>query len=105
MWVLDIRTFQEYDQRHVCDAINVPTPMPPLDIRARQVLLARLQRLNLPVGDTIYVYCAKGIRSKIAAALLRQLGHTVVDLGGIEDLRNYQVNFPYTMCTSLSKTR
>lgn len=100
MIVLDIRTNQEYKARHICDAINVHTPRPPLPLHARQALMDKLVKLNLPDGETITVYCAQGIRSKLAAGLLRQLGHPVIDLGGIDDEANFQRHFPHKLCTT-----
>ena len=100
MRILDIRTRSEYEAIHVCGAIHIETPRPPLSISARRSLLHRMAALNFPAGEPVAVYCAKGIRSKIAAGLLRQLGHEVIDLGGIEDEANFATKFDFKMCTS-----
>ena len=74
--LLDVRTVEEYNERHIPGAIVIP---------------------NETIGDTapselpdkaqlILVYCRSGNRSKQAAAKLAELGYTnVVEFGGIND--------------------
>ena len=72
--ILDVRTAEEFAERHIPDAINIPNesigsePLPQLP-RKDQLIL---------------VYCRSGNRSKQAAAKLAALGYTnIVEFGGI----------------------
>ena len=74
--ILDVRTAEEFREKHIPDAINIPnetitTEAPP----------------QLPdKGQLILVYCRSGNRSKQASAKLVALGYTnVVEFGGIND--------------------
>ncbi len=74
--ILDVRTPEEFAEKHIPDAINVPNetisdePIP-----------------ELPKEDQlILVYCRSGNRSKQAAEKLVALGYTnVYEFGGIKD--------------------
>ncbi len=84
--ILDIRSTQEYAEGHIEGAVLVPTPRPPLSLLQRATLRARLESVTatLPRGSTVAVYCKKGVRSALAASMLRAMGYDVVDWGGIE---------------------
>ena len=74
--ILDVRTPEEFSEKHIPGAINVPNENIGTDnIR------------ELPVKDQlILVYCRSGRRSKEAAKKLVLLGYTnVVEFGGILD--------------------
>ena len=87
MVILDIRTPEEYVQRHLPGALLIPTPRPPLTYAQHRMLQMHLAALRLPKDTPIGVYCKKGIRSGIATELLRGLGYTnVTDLGGIDNM-------------------
>ena len=75
--LLDVRTQAEYDAGHFTDA----TLFSLQDIESG--------RLPDVVKDTtIYVYCRSGNRSSQAANILKKAGYTsVIDLGGLEDVR------------------
>lgn len=72
--IVDVRTKEEYEEKHITDAILIP---------------------NETIGDTdpqeltdkdapILVYCRSGVRSKQAAEKLINLGYTqIYDIGGI----------------------
>ena len=74
--ILDVRTPEEYAERHIPGAVNLPnetigTEVPPQLPDKEQLLL---------------VYCRSGNRSKQAAGKLAALGYTnVVEFGGIND--------------------
>ena len=87
--ILDIRTKQEYCSGHICSAINVPTPLPPLTQNKinnlRQNLHRTLVQLKVNPNTPIYVYCKKGIRARRAKVLLRQMGmRNIQNIGGVE---------------------
>ncbi len=74
--VVDVRTPEEYKEKHIPQAVLIPnetiTQTPP----------ALLPDLNAE----ILVYCRTGVRSRQAAEKLAALGYTqVYDLGGIQD--------------------
>lgn len=69
--VLDVRTREEFDAGHVAGAHHLPV----------QELAQRLS--ELPLHRPIAVYCRSGGRSASAAALLKQAGYRVTDLGGL----------------------
>ena len=74
--LLDVRTPQEFRDRHIPGAINVPNE----DIGTGKIL-------ELPDKEQlILVYCRSGNRSKQAAEKLVALGYTgIVEIGGILD--------------------
>lgn len=74
--ILDVRTSEEFAEKHIPNAINVPNetigtdPVP-----------------ELPKEDQlIFVYCRSGNRSKQASEKLAEIGYTnVYEFGGIND--------------------
>ena len=74
--ILDVRTAEEYSEKHIPGAINIPNET----IGAGDIP-------ELPDKDQlILVYCRSGNRSKQAAAKLVKLGYTnIVEFGGIND--------------------
>ena len=74
--ILDVRTAQEYQVKHIPDAINVPNET--IDTEEIPELPDKEQ--------LILVYCRSGNRSKKAAGKLAALGYTnIVEFGGIND--------------------
>jgi thiosulfate/3-mercaptopyruvate sulfurtransferase len=78
--VIDVRRPEEYDgshgahcdprQGHIPGAVNVPVEeLLDLDEPALR------ERLGLPAGAEVVVYCHVGSRSDIAAQVLRELGY------------------------------
>ncbi|KUI30602.1 MBL fold metallo-hydrolase [Mycobacterium sp. IS-1742] len=63
--VLDVRQSNEYDDGHITGAVNVPLHELP-------------QRLDEVPAGTVWVHCASGYRSSIAASLLDRAGRDVV---------------------------
>lgn len=74
--ILDVRTIDEYKDKHIPDAINVPNEA----IKAKEPK-------ELPDKDQlILVYCRSGNRSKQASQKLADMGYTnIVEFGGIND--------------------
>ena len=89
MIIIDLRSREEYNEHHVCNSVNISTPTPPLLQDDIAILKNRLTNLlhKIPKDHPIYLYCKKGIRSRIAKRILEQeLGFTnVVNLGGIQN--------------------
>ena len=74
--ILDVRTAQEYSEKHIPGAINIPNEtigtedIPELSDKEQLIL----------------VYCRSGNRSKQASEKLVKLGYTnIVEFGGIND--------------------
>ena len=74
--ILDVRTAEEYSEKHIPGAINIPNET----IGADDIP-------ELPDKDQlILIYCRSGNRSKQAADKLVKLGYTnIVEFGGIND--------------------
>lgn len=68
--LLDVRTQSEYREGHLPSALNIPV----------QELSARLSEVG-PTRRPVVVYCRSGGRSAQAAALLKQAGYEVRDIG------------------------
>lgn len=71
--LLDVRTPEEYRSGHIPGSRNIP--------------LQDLEQADTVLKDKdapLYLYCQSGVRSSMAAALLRSMGFTQVsDMGGI----------------------
>ena len=74
--ILDVRTPEEFAERHIPGAINVPNET-----------IGTEEIPELPNKDQlILVYCRSGNRSKQASEKLVALGYTnIVEFGGIND--------------------
>ena len=72
--ILDVRTKEEYDEKHIPGAVLVPNET-----------IGKNEIKELPDKDQmILVYCRSGNRSKQASGKLIQLGYTnVYEFGGI----------------------
>lgn len=75
--ILDVREQDEYDDKHIPDAVLLPVGMIDEDTAAGVI----------PENDSVVlVYCRSGNRSKIASSALAELGYTqVYEFGGIND--------------------
>lgn len=79
VFLIDVRTKEEYNEKHIEGSILVP-----LD-----VLEEKIDEVVKDKNKEIIVYCRSGRRSKKAANILLELGYNnVYDLGGI-------INWPY----------
>jgi hydroxyacylglutathione hydrolase len=65
--VLDVRRTDEYDAGHLAGAVNIPL----------HELLSRMD--EVPAGK-VWVHCASGYRSGVAASLLQRAGRDVVHI-------------------------
>ena len=74
--ILDVRTAEEFAEKHIPDAINIPNEV-----------IGTEEIAELPDKDQlILVYCRSGNRSKQASEKLVALGYTkVYEFGGIID--------------------
>ena len=75
--ILDVREQEEYDEKHISDAVLFPVGM--IDAETAEGII--------PEKDTpVLVYCRSGNRSKTASQKLAELGYTqVYEFGGIKD--------------------
>ena len=74
--ILDVRTAEEYSEKHIPGAVNVPD---------ESIGSAGIPELP-DMGQLILVYCRSGNRSKQAAEKRVKLGYTnIVEFGGIHD--------------------
>ena len=74
--ILDVRTPEEFAEKHIPNAINVPNEV-----------IGTAEIMELPDKDQlILVYCRSGNRSKQASEKLVALGYTnIYEFGGIND--------------------
>lgn len=74
--ILDVRTTEEYSEKHIPGAINIPNET-----------IGTEDIPELPDKEQlILVYCRSGNRSKQASEKLVKLGYTnIVEFGGIND--------------------
>lgn len=81
--ILDVRTPEEFAEKHIPNAINIPNE----NIGTDEIS-------QLPDKDQlIMVYCRSGRRSKEAAEKLVKLGYTnIVEFGGILDWKGETVS-------------
>ena len=74
--ILDVRTPEEFSEKHILGAINVPNET-----------IGKEEISELPDKEQLFlVYCRSGNRSKQASEKLAALGYTnIVEFGGIND--------------------
>ncbi len=71
--LLDVRTQEEYNAKHINGSLNIP-------IQSLEKIIFEVENYSTP----LYVYCHSGTRSARAAKKLRQMGYSnVTDIGGI----------------------
>lgn len=74
--ILDVRTPEEYAERHIAGAVNLPN---------EEIGTEPIEELP-DLDQLILVYCRSGNRSKQASEKLVKLGYTnVYEFGGIND--------------------
>lgn len=74
--IIDVRTEEEYREGHIKNAINIPVDS--------------IEEIGLSKEIEIVVYCRSGSRSHQAAMVLKDLGYTVKDMGGLNNW-NYEL--------------
>jgi rhodanese-related sulfurtransferase len=75
--LIDVRTFEEFNDNHIEGAINIPVD---------EITKDRLKEITEDELDNIIVYCRSGNRSKTAAMKIIEYGYTnVYDLGSINN--------------------
>lgn len=72
--ILDVRTKDEYDEKHIIDSILIPYD----EISAKTV--------NIDKDKTILVYCRSGKRALTAVEKLKSLGYTAYNMGAIDNI-------------------
>jgi rhodanese-related sulfurtransferase len=82
MVLVDLRSAAERRRQPRESDIQIEVPPPPLNAEAvcwlAETILAVAADLR---GAQIGVFCARGVRSGLAASILRATGYNVVDLG------------------------
>lgn len=71
--ILDVRTKEEYDEIHIKDSVNIPYDL--ID-----------DNLDIDKDLMVFVYCKSGKRADIAKEKLENLGYSVYNLGGINNI-------------------
>lgn len=72
--IIDIRSIEKYNDRHILNARNIPF---------EQLLIYPNKYLNKYM--TYYVYCQKGTKSKLLCQTLNKQGYNVISIiGGYE---------------------
>ena len=80
--LLDVRTFEEYENQHINGSINIP-------IQTLGQIRLKVKNLSTP----LYVYCQSGVRSRAALKQLTEMGYSnVKDIGGINGLNSIKYN-------------
>lgn len=74
--IIDVRTIEEYNEKHIKGAINIPLDEIEYNIKSE---ISNLE-------TKIIVYCRSGNRSNMARNTLLKIGYkNVYDLGGIDN--------------------
>ncbi|MFV0517209.1 MAG: rhodanese-like domain-containing protein [Aminipila sp.] len=75
--ILDVRTKDEYEEKHIPDSILFPN---------ENINEETVSQLDINTDSVILIYCRSGNRSKEAASKLAELGYqNLYDFGGIKD--------------------
>lgn len=75
VYIIDVRTKEEYNSYHVKDAINIPSG----DIE-------RIREHDISKDDYLILYCQGGRRSSESGVKLKEMGYkNVYDSGSIND--------------------
>ena len=69
--ILDVRTQEEFAEGHIKNALNIP--------------LDEISEVSFEKDLELIVYCRSGARSEQAALILKDLGYTVKDMGGLNN--------------------
>lgn len=83
-FILDVRTYQEYNRMHIKDAVNIPL----VNLMYMNNLLPKEKNTN------ILVYCLSGSRARNASMILEDMGYTNVYMwpgGSINQMLNKDI--------------
>ncbi len=69
--LIDIRSIEKYNSRHILNAINIPM---------EQLLINSNKYLNK--NEKYYIYCQKGMQSRKLCQILQNNGYNVVNVTG-----------------------
>ena len=69
--IIDIRSIERYNNNHINGAINIPF----------EKLLINPSKY-LSKNNIYYIYCQKGVQSKKACLMLKNMGYNVVNVNG-----------------------
>lgn len=79
---LDVRSDGEYQQDHLAGSVHIPH---------KQITNKALGLLHNK-GQTIYVFCAAGVRAGYAKTDLEKLGYkNVINIGGLNNAKNHHL--------------
>ena len=67
--LVDVREAEEFASGHIPGAINAP--------------LSTIASATLPKDKALFLYCLRGMRSKRAAGILKNMGYTAKSIGRI----------------------
>jgi len=85
--LLDARSQEEYEEGGFEGSVLLDIPLPSLTVRDLTLLAKKVNDLIQMFGKErpFIVFCKKGVRSSLVAAMLKNFGAvTVLDLEGIE---------------------
>lgn len=78
--ILDVRTQEEFDEKHLANALHIPV----------QVLEKNIDKLQAYKGQKLLVYCRSGNRSVKASRILEQSAFVPINIkGGIQQLSRH----------------
>ncbi len=69
--IIDIRSNQKYNDNHIPGSVNI----------SNDILINNPSKF-LDKGSVYYIYCQKGITSRVTSQILRALGYNVVSVNG-----------------------
>lgn len=74
--ILDVRTFKEFEESHIYNAILLPL----------ELVENNIEKVFQDKKEKILVYCHSGIKSKLASEIMVNKGYkNVLEFGGIID--------------------
>ncbi len=83
-FVLDVRSYQEFNNMHIKDAVNIPVTS----------LKYMTNLLPQEKNKSILVYCLNGVRARSSAIILEDMGYTNVYMwpsGSINNMVNKDI--------------
>ena len=90
--IVDVRKEPEYDAEHLVESVNIP-----LDNLTDPASMADLEE-----NYNIYIHCAGGYRSVIAASLIKRQGiHNIRNVvGGFDAIKKIEEGFEFEKTTA-----